>query len=73
MLCEGYERALGFLPGTAIDQHFSTRNRFGDMTAFMKAHPQFLGIGRHEATAGGSKYSAQLQMPRRTGLAAPWP
>ncbi len=23
MMCEGYERALGFLPGVAIDQHFS--------------------------------------------------
>ena len=51
MMCEGYERALGFLPGTAIDQHFSARNRFGDMTAFMKAYPQFLGIGLDEATA----------------------
>jgi cyanophycinase len=51
MMCEGYERALGFLPGTAIDQHFSARKRFGDMTAFMKAHPQFLGIGLDEATA----------------------
>jgi len=51
MMCEGYERALGFLPGTAIDQHFSARNRFGDMTAFMKTYPQFLGIGLDEATA----------------------
>ena len=51
MMCEGYERALGLLPGTAIDQHFSARNRFGDMTAFMKAYPQFLGIGLDEATA----------------------
>ncbi len=51
MMCEGYERALGFLPGVAIDQHFSARNRFGDMTAFMKAYPQFLGIGLDESTA----------------------
>jgi len=51
MMCEGYERALGFLPGTAIDQHFSARKRFADMTAFMKAYPQFLGIGLDEATA----------------------
>jgi cyanophycinase len=51
MMCEGYERALGFLPGTAIDQHFSARNRFGDMTVFMKTYPQFLGIGLDEATA----------------------
>jgi cyanophycinase len=51
MMCEGYERALGFLPGTAIDQHFSARDRFGDMTAFMKVYPQFLGIGLDESTA----------------------
>ncbi len=51
MMCEGYERALGFLPGVAIDQHFSARNRFKDMTAFTKAYPQFLGIGLDEATA----------------------
>ncbi|MBX3118560.1 MAG: cyanophycinase [Fimbriimonadaceae bacterium] len=51
MMCEGYERGLGFLPGVAIDQHFSARNRFGDMTALMKTYPQFLGIGLDEATA----------------------
>lgn len=51
MMCEGYERALAFLPGTAIDQHFTARNRFKDMTGFMKAYPQYLGIGLDEATA----------------------
>lgn len=51
MMCEGYERGLGFLPGVGIDQHFSARNRFKDMTAFMKAYRQFLGIGLDEATA----------------------
>jgi cyanophycinase len=51
MMCEGYERALGFLPGAAIDQHFSARNRFKDMTAFMARYPQFLGIGIDESTA----------------------
>jgi cyanophycinase len=51
MMCEGYERGLGFLPGVAIDQHFSQRNRFADMTALMKAYPQLLGIGIDEATA----------------------
>lgn len=51
MMCEGYEKALGFLPGVAIDQHFTARNRFKDMTAFMKSFPQFLGIGLDEATA----------------------
>jgi cyanophycinase len=51
MMCEGYERGLGFLPGVAIDQHFRQRNRFADMTALMKAYPQYLGIGLDEATA----------------------
>src|SRR6185503_9721117 len=51
MMCEGYERALGFLPGVAIDQHFSARNRFKDMTAFMARYPQYLGIGIDESTA----------------------
>jgi cyanophycinase-like exopeptidase len=51
MMCEGYERGLGFLPGVAIDQHFSARNRFKDMTALMAKYPQFLGIGLDEATA----------------------
>jgi cyanophycinase len=51
MMCEGYERALGFLPGVAVDQHFSARNRFRDMTALMATYPQFLGIGLDEGTA----------------------
>jgi cyanophycinase len=51
MMCEGYERGLAFLPGVAIDQHFSQRNRFNDMTAMMSAFPQYLGIGIDEATA----------------------
>jgi cyanophycinase len=51
IICEGYERALGFLPGVAIDQHFTQRDRFKDMVLLMKTYPQFLGIGLDEATA----------------------
>jgi cyanophycinase len=51
MMCEGYERGFCFLPGVAIDQHFAQRKRFADMTALMKAYPQYLGIGLDEATA----------------------
>jgi cyanophycinase len=51
MMCEGYERGFGFLPGVAIDQHFSQRKRFRDMTALMTEYPQFLGIGIDEGTA----------------------
>jgi cyanophycinase len=51
MMAEGYERGLGFLPGSAIDQHFTQRKRFADMTSVMQRHPQLLGIGIDEATA----------------------
>ena len=51
MMVEGYECGLGFLPGTAVDQHFSQRKRFLDMTALMRRHPKILGIGIDEATA----------------------
>jgi cyanophycinase len=51
MMCPGYERGFAFLPGVAIDQHFTKRNRFADMTSLMAAHPQLLGIGIDESTA----------------------
>src|SRR3954464_6482117 len=51
MMAEGYERGLALLPGSAIDQHFTQRMRFADMTSVMKRHPQLLGIGIDEATA----------------------
>lgn len=51
MMAAGYERGFAFLPGTAIDQHFAQRKRFGDMTRVVAAHPQLLGIGLDEATA----------------------
>ncbi|MEX2175300.1 MAG: cyanophycinase [Pirellulaceae bacterium] len=51
MMAEGYERGLAFLPGTAIDQHFSQRRRQADMTAVMHRFGQLLGIGIDERTA----------------------
>ena len=51
MMSEGYEKGFGFLPGTAVDQHFSQRKRLADMESFMSTYPQFLGIGIDEATA----------------------
>ena len=51
MMAEGYERGLGFLPGAAVDQHFTQRKRQSDMTAVMQRFPQLLGIGIDEATA----------------------
>ena len=51
-MAPGYERGgLGFLPGVAIDQHFTQRGRQKDMTQLMGVYPQLLGIGLDEATA----------------------
>ena len=51
IIAAGYERGFGFLPGTAIDQHFTQRKRFADMTRLTQTHPQLLGIGIDEQTA----------------------
>ncbi|MGE3779085.1 MAG: cyanophycinase [Pirellulaceae bacterium] len=51
MMAEGYERGFGFLPGVAIDQHFTQRRRQNDLRSVVQAHPQFLGIGIDESTA----------------------
>ena len=51
IMAPGYERGLGFLPGVAIDQHFSQRGRQKDMTKLANRYPQLLGIGIDEATA----------------------
>lgn len=51
MMADGYERGLGFLPGAAVDQHFTQRKRHADMTALMRRYPQILGIGLDEGTA----------------------
>jgi cyanophycinase len=50
MMAEGYERGLGFLPGVAVDQHFTQRDRFRDLSALKQAYPQLLGIGIDEGT-----------------------
>ncbi len=51
IMAPGYERGLGFLPGVAIDQHFSQRGRQKDMTKLANRYPQLLGIGIDESTA----------------------
>jgi len=51
IMAPGYERGLGFLPGVAIDQHFSQRGRQKDMTQLANRYPQLLGIGIDESTA----------------------
>jgi cyanophycinase len=51
VMADGYERGLRFLPGAAVDQHFTQRNRLPDMTGLMRRYPQLLGIGIDEGTA----------------------
>lgn len=51
MMALGYRRGFAFLPGSAIDQHFSQRRRFADLAAVISRHPQLLGLGIDEATA----------------------
>jgi cyanophycinase len=51
MICEGYDEGFRFLPGVAIDQHFSQRNRLNDMLELKKSRPSVLGLGIDEATA----------------------
>ena len=51
VMADGYERGLGFLPGAAVDQHFTQRRRQPDMTGIMRRYPKLLGIGIDEATA----------------------
>lgn len=51
MMAEGYERGFGFLPGTAIDQHFSQRGRQADLLGVISKHRSLLGIGLDEGTA----------------------
>ncbi len=51
MMAEGYDRGFAFLPGTAIDQHFSQRKRKPDLIPVIQRHPDMLGIGIDEGTA----------------------
>lgn len=51
MMAEGYERGFAFLPGTAIDQHFTQRGRHPDLIPVIQRHPKLLGIGIDESTA----------------------
>ena len=51
LMAEGYERGLIFLPGVAIDQHLSQRNRLPDLRSVIERFPQLLGVGLDESTA----------------------
>ena len=51
MMAEGYEVGFAFLPGAAIDQHFTQRGRYPDLLPVIRRHPKLLGIGIDEGTA----------------------
>ena len=51
MIADGYRRGLGLLPGVAIDQHFSQRNRFSELEGCLAEFPSICGIGIDEQTA----------------------
>jgi len=51
MMADGYERGLNFLPGSAVDQHFTQRGRLKDLEGVMRRFPQLFGIGIDETTA----------------------
>jgi cyanophycinase len=51
MMADGYERGLNFLPGAAVDQHFTQRGRLKDLEGVMRRFPQLFGIGIDETTA----------------------
>lgn len=46
-----HEEGMGFLKGSAIDQHLLARNRQFDLIPVIEAHPDLLGIGLDENTA----------------------
>lgn len=51
MMSAGYEDGFCYLPGCAIDQHFTQRGRHPDMALFKRHLPRMLGIGIDETTA----------------------
>jgi cyanophycinase len=46
-----YERGLGLLPNSAIDQHVEERARETDLDPVIAAHPELLGIGIDQSAA----------------------
>lgn len=51
ILIGDHTQGLGFMKATAIDQHILVRNRQHDLQNFIKAAPQYIGIGLDESTA----------------------
>ena len=51
IMAEGYDRGFCFLPGVAIDQQFTQRERLHDLAQLKKAYPELVGLGVDESTA----------------------
>lgn len=51
MMAPGYEKGLGFLKDSAIDQHIIARHREKDLVPVIERFPKLLGIGIDESTA----------------------
>jgi cyanophycinase len=51
MMAPGYEKGLGFLRDSAVDQHVITRHRESDLDQVIAKYPKLLGIGLDESTA----------------------
>ena len=51
ILIGDHTQGLGFMKRTAIDQHILVRNRQHDLQDFIKAAPDYIGIGIDESTA----------------------
>jgi cyanophycinase len=51
IMAAGYEDGFCYLPGCAVDQHFTSRDRHPDMVLLNRHIPRLLGIGIDETTA----------------------
>ena len=51
LVAEGYQQGFVFLPGAAIDQHFTKCDRLGDRVRLKRSISELVGIGIDDATA----------------------
>ena len=51
LVADGYQQGFVFLPGAAIDQHFTKCDRLGDRVRLKRSISELVGIGIDDATA----------------------
>ncbi|MFV0445292.1 MAG: cyanophycinase [Planctomycetaceae bacterium] len=51
VMSPGHEQGFRFLPRTAIDQHFTQRDRLADLLSVKQTHPELVCLGIDESTA----------------------